>query len=82
MEVKYTIFKMVDKTVHVPSTDYYASRGDSQEDDVNMMEKFDVFNTLEEAVSRLQDLQNHLKDDFYFKYTIGEYFILPTYTIK
>ena len=72
--MKYRICKIEKLTVCVPSSDYYARGGDTQEQDIDVLQTYDEFDSHDEAVQHL--VSN--KGD----YSKGEFTIMPIFTIK
>lgn len=76
MKKIFKIFKLASKTVHVPSTDYYARNNQPQDDELLVIEPvtcFDDQDNLMDFTSEEEAL-NELN-----KFTEGEYLILPVY---
>jgi hypothetical protein len=74
MTIKFKIYIVQSKTVHVPSSDYYAKGGESSEDTIEHLSFVDEFNTLEEAEKDLEEIFSRYPNDE------SNYVILKSYT--
>lgn len=78
MKKSYQIIKLTSKEVHVPSQDYYARNGESQNDTVNTFKYLELFDTENEAIHYLDNIKS---TDQFYEYFKGSYIILPVYTV-
>lgn len=78
MKKSYQIIKLISKEVHVPSDDYYARKNESSNGDINTFEYSELFDTENEAIHYLDNIKT---SDEYYKYSKGNYIILPVYTV-
>jgi len=73
---KHKLFRLEQKDVHIPSTDYYARPGDSQTETLSVLDYGVCFDTEEEA---LEEIEERFKNSSYEK---DEFVILPVYSKK
>lgn len=82
MKKVFKIFKLVNKDVLTPSTDFYARHGDSNTDTIQLFEFIEEFDSEKEAMEHLSKLKSDAKEDSeMYKYVQGSYIILPSYEI-
>jgi hypothetical protein len=54
MEIKFCLYVLGTKTIHVPSENYYSKGGDSQQYDLSVWELYDEYDSEEEALHELR----------------------------
>ncbi len=74
MKKVFTIYKVVSKDVHVPSTDFYARNNEPQTDSVLILQYWDHYDTEAEAEEYLLKQVSEPGED--------SFIILPTYIKK
>lgn len=73
MKKVYTIFKITDTDIHVPSRDFYARNNEPQQETLPIFKFYNEFETEQQAEQFLTDNADVLE---------GNYVILPTYKFK
>ncbi len=76
MKKVYSLYRLVDKNIHVPSTDYYARNNQSDTESIITLCFMKSFNQEKEAEDYLSEFFNSMSQ------VKSEYIILPSYTKK
>lgn len=78
--MKVRVYKIITKSVHAPSDDYYRA-GESQTTDIEVLDYINEFDSYDEAALYLNNLKEEYLSFDRNNYRKGTYTILPIFEI-